>query len=159
MGMGDRIKERRLFMGYTQDELGALLGLQKSAVAKYENGRVENIKRSVIAKMAKVLCCSPSYLMGWEELEESSKYIVRPYIIAERTESIPDELLNAYMTLNEVGKKEAIKRVVELTEIPRYKDSATDEEPLLNAAHERTDIEVTDEMRKHDEGIMDDDDF
>ena len=26
--------------------------------------------------------------------------------------------------------------------------------PILNAAHERTDIEVTDEMRKHDDDIM-----
>ena len=41
------------------------LGLQKSAIAKYENGRVENIKRTVIQKMADVLECSPSYLMGW----------------------------------------------------------------------------------------------
>jgi len=30
---------------------------------------------------------------------------------------------------------------------------------LLNAAHERTDIEVTDEMRKHDDDIMDDENF
>jgi len=29
----------------------------------------------------------------------------------------------------------------------------------LNAAHERTDIEVTDEMRKHDDNIMDDENF
>ncbi len=29
----------------------------------------------------------------------------------------------------------------------------------LNAAHERTDIEVTDDMKKHDDDIMDDDDF
>ncbi|MEG2522295.1 MAG: helix-turn-helix transcriptional regulator [Anaerovoracaceae bacterium] len=29
----------------------------------------------------------------------------------------------------------------------------------LNAAHERTDIEVTNKMRKHDDDIMDDDDF
>ena len=28
---------------------------------------------------------------------------------------------------------------------------------LLAAAHERTDIEVTDEMRKHDDDIMNDD--
>ena len=27
------------------------------------------------------------------------------------------------------------------------------------AAHERTNIEVTDEMKKHDDDIMDDDDF
>ena len=55
MGMAEKIKERRNFMGYTQEELGAKIGLQKSAIAKYENGRVENIKRSVIIDMARVL--------------------------------------------------------------------------------------------------------
>lgn len=29
--------------------------------------------------------------------------------------------------------------------------------PLVAAAHERTDIEVTEEMRKHDDNIMTDD--
>lgn len=66
MGMAEIIKERRLAMGYTQEELAQKLGLQKSAIAKYENGRVENIKRSVIGEMAKVLECSPAYLMGWD---------------------------------------------------------------------------------------------
>ena len=69
MGMADRIKERRLFCGFTQEELAERLGLQKSAIAKYENGRVENIKRSIIEKMAMVLECSPSYLMGWDAEE------------------------------------------------------------------------------------------
>lgn len=67
MGMSERIKERRLAMNYTQEELASRLGLQKSAIAKYENGRVENIKRSVIAQMASILDCSPSYLMGWND--------------------------------------------------------------------------------------------
>lgn len=62
-----RIKERRLAMDYTQEELANKLGLQKSAIAKYENGRVENIKRSVIQKMATILECTPSYLMGWDD--------------------------------------------------------------------------------------------
>ena len=48
MCMAQRIKQRRISMGYTQDELASKLGLQKSAIAKYENGRVENIKRSII---------------------------------------------------------------------------------------------------------------
>lgn len=66
MGMAERIKERRLIMNYTQEELAEKLGLQKSAIAKYENGRVENIKRSVIAQMSDILECSPAYLMGWD---------------------------------------------------------------------------------------------
>lgn len=74
MDMSERIKTRRIFMGFTQEELGEKLGLQKSAIAKYENGRVENIKRSIIANMAKVLDCSPAYLMGWDEAEENISY-------------------------------------------------------------------------------------
>lgn len=66
MCMSKRIKERRIAMGYTQEELASKLNLQKSAIAKYENGRVENIKRSTIEKMAQVLDCRPSYLMGWD---------------------------------------------------------------------------------------------
>ncbi len=31
--------------------------------------------------------------------------------------------------------------------------------PMLKAAHERTDIEVTDEMKQHDEDIMNDENF
>lgn len=67
MNMADRIKEKRLEHGYTQEELADKVGLQKSAIAKYEKGRVENIKRSMIQKLADALECSPAYLMGWED--------------------------------------------------------------------------------------------
>lgn len=71
MGMAERIKERRKAMGYTQTELGEKLGLQASAIAKYENGRVKNMKRSVIENMANVLECSPTYLMGLDYKEKN----------------------------------------------------------------------------------------
>lgn len=66
MKMSDAIKYYRTKAGLTQEELGKRLGLQKSAVAKYENGRVENIKRSVIERMAKELNCSPIDLLGMD---------------------------------------------------------------------------------------------
>ena len=71
MEMGDRIKERRQALHYTQEQLAEKLGLQKSAIAKYENGRVENIKRSVISKMAEVLECSPCYILGFTDTLET----------------------------------------------------------------------------------------
>lgn len=45
--------------------------------------------------------------------------------------------------------------------IPDDEKKENIDKPYLEpkAAHERTDIEVTDEMRKHDDDIMDDDDF
>lgn len=75
MEMKDRIRERRIALGMTQEELADRLGLQKSAIAKYENGRVENIKRSVIQKMASVLQCSPSYLLCMDdEPDQDDRY-------------------------------------------------------------------------------------
>ena len=42
---GERIKKLRKEKGLTQEQLGKLLGVKKSAIAKYENNRVENLKR------------------------------------------------------------------------------------------------------------------
>lgn len=67
MTMGDRIKELRTEAGMTQEELADKLGMQKSAIAKYENGRVENIKQSTIRKMAELFGRSPSYVMGFTD--------------------------------------------------------------------------------------------
>ena len=55
MEVGQKIKQARIAKGLTQEELGNLVGLQKSAIAKYENGRVVNIKRSTLQKLAKAL--------------------------------------------------------------------------------------------------------
>ena len=55
MEIGQKIKEARLAKGLTQEQLGNLVGVQKSAIAKYENGRVVNIKRSTLHKLGKVL--------------------------------------------------------------------------------------------------------
>ena len=74
---GDRIKELRLARGLTQEELGELTGLQKSAIAKYENGKTENMKRAVIMKMAKALGVSPAYLAFGEEAETEGYYYDR----------------------------------------------------------------------------------
>lgn len=71
MNMGDRIKEMRKLRGFTQEELAQKLGLKDSAIAKYENGRVENIKRNVIFEMAKILDCSPVYLLCLDDVPDS----------------------------------------------------------------------------------------
>lgn len=63
---GIRIREQRLLKGYSQEELGSLVGVQKAAIHKYENGLVTNIKRSTISKLAKALDVSPIYLLGMD---------------------------------------------------------------------------------------------
>ena len=55
MEIGEKIRNARIAKGLTQEELGKMVGLQKSAIAKYENGKVVNIKRSTLQKLAQAL--------------------------------------------------------------------------------------------------------
>ena len=50
MDVGSLIKQARLAKGFTQEELAEKVGVKKSAVAKWENGRVSEIKRSKIGR-------------------------------------------------------------------------------------------------------------
>ena len=63
MDIGEKIKIARITRGLTQEELGNMIGVQKSAIAKYESGRVVNIKRTTLQKIADVLDMNPSDLI------------------------------------------------------------------------------------------------
>lgn len=67
MSFASRLKDARLAKGYTQEDLATKLGLQKSAVAKYESGRIRNIKKETLDLIGEILECSPAYLMGWQK--------------------------------------------------------------------------------------------
>lgn len=105
--MAERIKERRIAMNYTQEELASKLGLQKSAIAKYENGRVENIKRSVIAQMAKLFECSPAYLMGWDTSDEktTNKKGVTIKVLGRVAAGIPIEAIEDVIDTEEITEE------------------------------------------------------
>lgn len=65
--IGQKIKERRLELGLTQEELGKMIGVKDPAIYKYEAGIVENIKRSTQLKLAQALQMSPVELFYSDE--------------------------------------------------------------------------------------------
>lgn len=67
MTMGEYIKKLREEKGWSQEELGQKVGVNRAAVQKWEKGTVENIKRSTIKELSKVLGVSPCDLMQWDE--------------------------------------------------------------------------------------------
>ena len=77
MEIGQKIKEARIAKGLTQEELGNIVGLQKSAIAKYENGRVVNIKRSTLQKLAKALDLRGADLVIENDPEEYAELSAR----------------------------------------------------------------------------------
>ena len=75
--IGQKIRKARLERGMTQQELGAIVGVQKSAIAKYENGKVVNIKRSTLQKIASALNIRPSELIFTESPKDTAELHVR----------------------------------------------------------------------------------
>lgn len=67
MSVQDIIRKRRLELGLTLKDVAKALGVAEGTVSRYETGDIQNMGIDKIAKLAKVLHCSPGYLMGWEE--------------------------------------------------------------------------------------------
>lgn len=111
MEVGKLIKEARLAKKLTQEELGALVGVQKSAIAKYENGRVVNIKRSTLQKLAEVLNLKGSDLIIASNPKEAAELSARVLI-----DSDLREMVEMYSTLSVDDKRtvqDLIRRLAE----------------------------------------------
>lgn len=100
MEIGSLIKEARLAKGLTQEELGKLVGVQKSAIAKYENGRVVNIKRSTLHKLATVLNLRGSDLIIESNPKEAAELSARVLM-----DSDLRELVELYSSLDKNDKR------------------------------------------------------
>ena len=100
MEIGQKIKQARIAKGLTQEELGNMVGLQKSAIAKYESGRVVNIKRSTLQKLAKALDLRGSDLVIESNPQEAAELGARVLL--------DDELMSVieqYYTLSDENQK------------------------------------------------------
>lgn len=65
--INERIKERRLSLGYTLAFVADKLGVTEATMQRYESGEIKNIKHETIVELANIFNCYPSYLMGWED--------------------------------------------------------------------------------------------
>lgn len=67
MEMKDIIKTRRLELGKTLEEIGKEVGVSKTTVMRWENGNIDDMRRSKVVALAKALDTTPAKLMGWED--------------------------------------------------------------------------------------------
>ena len=73
MTTGEKIRNRRLEMGMTMEDLGKAIGVQRSAINKYEKGLV-NIKSKTLVAIANALSIAPVLLM--EDTDEDIEQYV-----------------------------------------------------------------------------------
>jgi SOS-response transcriptional repressors (RecA-mediated autopeptidases) len=67
MTIGDRIKQRRIKIGMTVDELAAKLNKNRATIYRYESNDIENFPTTILEPLANALEISPAYLMGWND--------------------------------------------------------------------------------------------
>ena len=65
MNIGDRIKQARLALGYSAEQVAAFLQVSPATVYRYENGDISKLPSKFIKPLAEYLCVTPEYLMGW----------------------------------------------------------------------------------------------
>ena len=66
MTTGERIKRLRKDLGLSADELGEMIGQDRSTIYRYERGEIENATVDVIPRLAKALQTTPQYIVGWD---------------------------------------------------------------------------------------------
>ena len=67
MTVGERIKQRRLSLGKSADEIADLLGKNRATVYRYESNEIENLPAKVLSPLAEALETTPAFLMGWTD--------------------------------------------------------------------------------------------
>ena len=68
----ERIKERRLKLEMSYQDLSDATQISKSTLQRYETGYIKKVPINQIEILAKALHTTPSYLMGWDAPATSS---------------------------------------------------------------------------------------
>lgn len=157
MTIGERIKEIRTKLGMSQVSFADKLNVSKQTLYKYENNIITNIPSDKIEIAAKLGNVSPSYIMGWDRQVKLFTGIdgVLEKMKEDERKNITDKELELIYTYRKLSIQNQFKLSKYANAILSTQEMEND--LMIQAAHERTDIKVTDEMRKHDDDLMDGD--
>lgn len=126
-----------------------MMGVTRSAISSWKR-KQSTPKGDTVAKIADVLGVSSDYLLGrTEDRTDYAKHGSDTIIPVRKGKS---KIVRLYTLLDASDRMKAEGVIQGMLMHEKYTAG-------LNAAHERTDIDVTPEMIAHDEGIMDDSDF
>ncbi len=101
MSVGSNIKKYRKKSGLSGSQLGGMIGISQSNIARYENGGVKYISTEILERIANALSCKVSDLTaGDDRYETASKSISKrkpsndDYLILEKYHSLTPDLRN-----------------------------------------------------------------
>ena len=126
--------------------------MNKSDISQYCAGKTEPNQKKLFV-LGKALNVSEAWLMGFDVPMER---VQTPGSNEHKTNvlSSDDEFFINYNKLNSANKRKVLDYSKNLYQV-QLMEEENKRHLLTNAAHERTDIEVTDEMREYDNAFFD----
>lgn len=98
--IGQRIKQRRIELGMTQEELAHKMGYaSKTTINKIENG-INDVTQSKIIAFSKALETSVAYLMGWDDNLNKDTAILTVDLLSDQ------DAMNAMKKILELSKED-----------------------------------------------------
>ena len=116
MAIGERIKQKRNELGMTLEDVAKISGVSRQTIQRYESGVISNIPSDRIESIAKSLCVSPAYLMGWdeEEKEKDNAYYLDPEAAQIAQEMYERPEMRVLFDASRKATKEDIEQVAEI---------------------------------------------
>ena len=72
MKFGERLKQRRLELKMSAEELAKTIGKNRATIYRYEKGDIESVPIDVLEPLANALDITPAWLMGWDSETDST---------------------------------------------------------------------------------------
>lgn len=93
MNIGDRIKARRLELSLTLEDIGKALGVNRSTIMRYEDGKTKRIAKNTLEMLAVTLKTTPEYLMGWDSAsrQNGTELDGEVLLLAREMQNLPDD--------------------------------------------------------------------
>ena len=119
--VGQRIKRLRKERKWTQEMLGAKLGVKKAAVQKYESGRVVNLKQETIKKLTDLFEVPPTTFLDcsdWDRYAEKvdlAEQVKTIELLQKHFGENAVMLLHIYSELSESGQERLVREAEKLS--------------------------------------------
>lgn len=105
MTIADRIRNRRIELGLSVDELAKKLNKNRATVYRYESSYIKTYSPDVMEALAQALNTTPSYFYGYESNKRSSDNSIS---------KDEQHLISSYRALNAHGQELLLERAEEL---------------------------------------------
>lgn len=73
--IGERIKDARIALGYSAEQVADFLRISPATVYRYENGDISKLPAKFIKPLADFLCVTPAYIMGWDNPDHYDQHV------------------------------------------------------------------------------------